>query len=204
MSRKAKRNEFVSSLGIIFEIIKKISDAIKAQGGNDEDFRRVLSEVGLAEKIAEVIMACTYKVVVNYNKSLAEMIVSGKYGYVADEISEGKFPIQDAGSHEVNLVLVNLDKIASTTMVLEHLDKMGLKPASIEHLLVFGATYPEIQEKFKIILLSSLFSSDHRLRACPYLHHGGGKRNLGCDWREDNGLPNSVWGEWCRFLAVRK
>jgi len=206
MSRKGNKGEFVSALGIIFEIIKKISDAIKAFGGSDDDLRRVLTENGLAKKIAEVIMAGkqkvqeTYKVMVDYGLSLSEMIKFGNYGWFNDDITDKNFPLQGTGKQESELVLVHLNRNATTTEVREYMKEQGLEPAKIEHLLAFGATYPELQREFPIIALGSVWVSGDGNRNCPYLDSRGGKRRLDLYW----GGGAGHWHEACRFLAVRK
>ena len=206
MSRKAKKGEFVSALGVVFEIIKKISDAIKSLGGNDEDLRRVLTEDGLAKKVAEVIMtskqkACeTYKVIVDYSLSLAKMIEAGKYDWFNEDITDKNFTIQGMGQHEVELVLVHLDRDATTKEVLDYLKEQCLEPAKIEHLLAFGAAYRDVQREFLIIALGSSFVNDNGNRFYPYLDGSDDWRKLSLYW-EDDGDP---WDGACRFLALRK
>jgi len=206
MSRKAKKGEFVSALGVVFEIIKKISDAIKSLGGNDEDLRRVLTEDGLAKKVAEVIMtskqkACeTYKVIVDYSLSLTEMIKAGKYDWFCDKITDKHFTIQGAGQHEVELVLVHLDRYAMTKEVLEYLKEQCLEPAKIEHLLAFGAAYRDVQREFLIVALGSAWVHVYGFIFCPSLHSyvGGHKLCL------SGGGDDARWLRSRRFLAFRK
>jgi hypothetical protein len=206
MSRGNKKGEFVSAAGIIFEIIKKISDAIRTLGGTDEDLRRLLTDSKLVKQIAELIMSGrqkasdTYKVVVDYGKTLTEMIKLGKYAWVNDDISDKHFPIQGAGTQEAELVLVHLNREATTKEVLEHLNALGLEPAKVEHLLAFGAAYPEIQKEFPIVALGSIWVGDVGYRGCPFLDFGDGKRGLDLRWRDDD----DHWRDDCRFLAVRK
>jgi len=210
MSRKKEKGEFVSSLGVIFEIIKKISDALKSLGGSDDDLRRVLTDSTLAKKLAEVIMSGkqkveqkvqeTYKVIVDYGNSLAKMIEAGKYGWFNDDITDKHFPLQGAGQHEVELVLVHLNQSATTKEVLEHLNREGLEPAKIEHLLAFGATYPELQRQFPIIALGSVWVDDDGGRRYPCLVSDGGLRELDLSWDDDD----DPWNVSCRFLALRK
>jgi hypothetical protein len=206
MSRKGNKGEFVSALGVIFEIIKKISDALKTLGGSDDDLRRVLTDSTLAKKLAEVIMAGkqkvreTYKVVVDYGLSLSEMIKLGNYGWFNDDITDKHFPMQGTGKHEVELVLVHLNQNATTKEVLEYLNREGLEPAKIEHLLAFGAAYPEIQREFLVIAFGSVWVDVNGHRFYPSLDCLGGKRELLLDWCDDA----RHWGATCRFLAVGK
>ena len=206
MSKKKETGDFVRSTGLVFEIIKKISDAIKTLGGSDDDLHRVLTEKGLAGKIAEVIMAInqkvdeTYKVIVDYGLSLAEMVKAGKYDWFNDDITDKRFEVQGDGQHEVELVLVHLNRNATTKEVLEYLHNQGLEPAKIEHLLAFGATYPELQKQFPIIALGSSFVDVSGDRFYPYLSCNDDERKLDLDWDDDD----SCWVDACRFLAFRK
>ena len=141
-----------------------------------------------------------YKVVVDYSKSLAETIKAGKYGWVDDYITTKGFELQGAGQHEVELVLVDLDRDAITTEVREYMKEQGLEPAKIEHLLAFGATNPELQRQFPIVALGSSFVRGNGYRRCPTLGSDDGKRELSLYW-DDN---DDRWDDDCRFLAVGK
>ncbi|MBN1325778.1 hypothetical protein JW977_02245 [Candidatus Falkowbacteria bacterium] len=206
MSRGNKKGEFVSAVGIIFEIVKKISDAIRTLGGTDEDLRRLLTDSKLVKQIAELIMSGrqkasdTYKVVVDYSKTLTEMIQLGNYSYANNDITDRHFPIQGSGQHEVELVLVHLNKDATIKEVLAHLDGLGLKPASIEHLLTFGAANPNVQREFPIVALGSVWVDGHGDRGYPYLRCSGDERELRLYWCDDD----DHWSGHCRFLALRK
>lgn len=204
MSRGNKKGEFVSAAGIIFEIIKKISDAIRTLGGTDDDLRRLLTDGKLVKQVAELIMsgkkvvADTYKVIVDYDKTLAEMISAGKYSY-DNKFRYENFPIQGAGQHEVELVLVHLNRDATTKEVLEHLNSLGLEPAKIEHLLAFGAANPDVQREFRIAALGFVWV-EMGYRVYPCLSCEGGGRLLSVSYRDDGGQWNDNW----RFLALRK
>ena len=62
-----------------------------------------------------------YKVVVDYSKSLIEMIKAGEYCWVNDDLTTKRFELQGAGQHEVELVLVHLNRDATTKEVQEYL-----------------------------------------------------------------------------------
>ncbi|MCX6743687.1 MAG: hypothetical protein NT116_05665 [Candidatus Parcubacteria bacterium] len=141
-----------------------------------------------------------YKVVVDYSKTLAEMIKAGNYSWFNDDITEKYFPLQGAGQHEVEMELVHLNRNATTKEVLEHLNGLGLESAKIEHLLAFGVAYPDVQKEFPVIALGSVWVLSSGLRSSPCLFSSNGQRRLSLSWHKD-GTP---WGEACRFLAVRK
>src|SRR3989338_3273042 len=58
MSRR--KDEFVRATGTAFEILKRIVNTVAAKGGNDDDLRRILSPCGLADRLAEAIVASRF------------------------------------------------------------------------------------------------------------------------------------------------
>jgi hypothetical protein len=206
MSRKNK-SDFVSASGVVFEIIKKIYDAIRTLGGNDEDLRCILTDSTLAQKMAEVIMASRskvreiYNVVVYYGLSLSEMIKLGNYGQVNSEITDLHFPIQGSGNQEFTLELVHLNRYAKIEEVREQLASQGLEAAWIELLLAFGAEHPNVWQNFRVVALGSYFVAPSGDHAYPYLdNNDDGQGEL--DLIED--FEGVQWGGDWRFLAVRK
>lgn len=201
-----KKSEFLKAAGKMWSIMQTITNAVLELGGDDEDLHRLLTDSKLAKQVAELIMfgrqkaSDTFKVVVNYGKTLAEMIQFGKYGWVNDDINDRNFPIQRSGQHEVELALVHLNRDATTKEVLAHLDSNGLKAAGIEHLLAFGATYPEIQKEFPVVALGSAWVDDDGDRRYPCLDFDDDERELRLYW--DDGDVH--WLGHCRFLALRK
>jgi len=197
-----------------------------AMGNRDEDLMRmgkamgplaeIIRQVQKGELTSEQLQAVvehrnpfeleTYKVMVDYGKSLSKMIEAGKYDEFNDDINDKHFPIQGAGSprkagqHEAELMLVHLNWNATTKEVLEHLNSQGLEPARLEYLLVFGAAYPELQRQFPIIALGSVWVIDGGSRRYPYLRSNDDERRLILSWAGDG----NHWHETCRFLAVRK
>ena len=145
------------------------------------------------------------KVVVDFRQSLTEMIKSGNYDWIDDDINDENFTLQGVGQHEVDLVLVHLQRNATIKEVREHLNAQGLTPARIEHLLAFGAKYPEIQKEFRIVAINSVWihefgqSLHFVYHNYPHLSFSGGKRYLIClSYDRDNNFDGSS------FLAIRK
>ena len=143
----------------------------------------------------------SFKVLVDYSKTLIEMIKLGRYNFVTD-INDQRFLLQGAGQHEVELVLVHLMDQPTTNKGLVYLNEQ-VKPAKIEHLLSFGAKYPDIQREFRVIALGSSFVNDWGFRGYPFLYSGGGMRGLRLCWRHGTDA-HAHWNDDCRFLAVRK
>lgn len=145
--------------------------------------------------------AGVYPVVIDYGKSVAEMIVAGRYDWKNDDINDTNFKVcGGTGVVTVALELVHLNKVVNSEDVLRHLEENGMRPANLAELLVFGATFPEIQREFPVICLdkASSWVDPHGYRYVPYLLRGGSGRELYLYWFDDD------WYEHCRFLAVRK
>ncbi len=62
MTRSMKKSEFLSALGVLFEICKRVLDAVNAKGGSDEDLHRILTDSKLVDKLAEIIVTAGKRV----------------------------------------------------------------------------------------------------------------------------------------------
>jgi hypothetical protein len=201
MARK-KKGEFVSALGVGFEIIKKISDTIRALGGEETDLRRILTDDRLVWQIAEVIMGKiqdTYEVIVNYSKTFQEIIFDGSYDHVDGKITDDHFPISGVGQKKIELVLLHLGRDVTTKEARKILSNLGLVPARMEHLLAFGAQYSEQHFDFSITALGTSYVSKHSEYFTKLVHHNH-ERSLKITWTD----KSFVWHDRIRFLAVHK
>lgn len=155
----------------------------------------------MSKKKSEHLVTNEHLVTVDYSKSLAEMIKAGKYDGVNSEIIS-HFSIKGEGVVECKLVLVHLNKVAKVAGVeetLEHLNKMDLTPALIEELLSFAVTYPEVQRKFRVIALGSVWHHPDGDIIVPFLCGHVFERVLGVHICDGN-----WWHDSYRFLASRR
>jgi hypothetical protein len=223
MSRK--KSEFLGGFGMANEILKAIIDAVLEQGGSDEDLRRIISAPDLAKEIAGLIVQKqnnTYKVVVDYSMSLADMIATGNYAWKNDDVTSEHFPVSGTGVVTIELEIVHLDGYFRTAEVMGHLNanglrpadvkefstyisseqvwrclaSRGLRPARIEELLAFGATFPKVQLEHAVICFASVWRDSYGESYLPYLTCG--RRGF------DLVRYNEIWSDECRFLAVHK
>ena len=196
------KSEFLSAMGVAWQIFQAIVNEVLSLGGNDEDMRRILKEARLRKEIASLIVRAKapvedlLKIVVDYSMTLAEMIATGHYDWVNSDITAERFPIKRNGKVETAVELIHFNRVISSGDAEKELDKMGLRPARIEELLAFGATFPEIQRKFPIIALGAVAEIDGN-RHVVYLHRDDSERDLRLYWHDFD------WSEACRFLAVR-
>lgn len=138
-----------------------------------------------------------YTVVVNFGKTVEEMVASGRYDWSNDNFTSKNFSVNGTDV-AVALELVHLNKVISSEDVLRHLEENGMRPTTVEEFLSFGATYPEIQREFPVLCLGSSWVFPDGDRRVPCLLRGGSDRGLGLCWF------GGGWLEDCRFLAVRK
>lgn len=196
----------VSSLGVLTGFFTNFVAAFKKRGGTDEELHQILvgsgSEeftsqvVNLAVKIAERI-SDSFHVVVDYSKTLTEMISAGNYDWVNSEINQDRLLVQDS-VEAINIELIHYDKHMKADDIILDLDTRGLRPATLPELLAFGATYMKEQRKFSIVALGSVWLGRHSLRYALYLGSNDFGRKLNLS------LWDIGWDSDYLFAAVRK
>lgn len=139
-----------------------------------------------------------FQVIINYSKTFANMIKTGKYDWVNNDITQEHFPITGEGTIELKAELIHFGKTMSTDNVLKELDRRGLRPATLPELLAFGEKYPEKQREFPVVSLGSVWTVSSGNRRIPYLDESDSERSLYLNWYDFD------WDDGCRFLAVRK
>jgi len=207
---KEKRNDFLAEAESVWRIGKVLFRAVLEQGGGSEEIVSALSNQDLLKRIAEMIIddfekpEGPFEIIIDYERSLGEMIRAGNYNWVSDGILEQEGVFEGKrGEQETEAFLFSFSKRIAIPEIKEKMEKKGFQPARIEHLLAFGATYPEFQKKFPIICLGSTFRETNigpSLPRVPALVFEQGKRCL-ClkpSWHLVG------WEENCRFLAVRR
>jgi len=200
---------FVSVMGALLGFITNFVAAFQKRGGTDEQLHELLvgnkSEdfigqiVDLAMKMIGAVRDGVF-IIVDYTRSLAEMIGAGAYYRVNPNITSEHFTIEGKGQGKVELnpEFVHYDKCMKSNGIFRDLDMSGLRPATPPELLAYGEKYPDEQRKYPIVALGSAWRRWFGFRYVVYLYCYKSKRLL--DLR--------TWaGEWdkdCRFLAFRK
>jgi len=185
-------------MGLAMSIITNLVGKVKKAGGTDEDIHRLATPEGenILEKIADIIVNAkrqVFKVLVDYTKSLKEMIKAGKYDRVNDDITSNRFPIKGSGQKEVEITLFHFNRVISSDNAIAEMAKAGYRPVLSEELLTLGAAEKELQKQFPIVALGSLWQS-----CVLSLSWDGCGRCLVLDFFEHS------WSGHYRFAAVRK
>lgn len=140
----------------------------------------------------------TYSIVVDYSRSLEDMIKAGNYDAVDNDINEDHFPIKSGKSDKkmYSIALFNFNQGIMSDDVLAEMMKKNYRPVLIEELLAFGENYPELLKQFPIAGLGSIWYSFSNLGAYrfPYLTY----YSLRLAWQ------HFYWQTNCRFAAIRE
>jgi len=149
----------------------------------------------------DAMMPERFRLRVDYDQSLEQMIAVGNYDRKNDDLTARHFPITGDGIVEFEACLFHLDRVIESKDAITIIERADPKnpwaPAKTEHLLSFGVMFPEEQRKHPVIGLGSVVDI-RGARAVPVLSGDESRRGLSIDWF-DGGRHES-----CRFLAVRR
>jgi hypothetical protein len=187
-------------------ILRSLLDKVKKRGYSEDEILRVAAAQGdgLLEKFADVMAEAARKprdlfpVTVNYDLSVQEAIDAGKYQAVNGEINAKNFPSARSGQAALEIVLVRFDHRMKSEDVLQELEKEGLRAAELPEFLAFGAKYPDVQRKFSVAGLGSVWQDRKGYRNVPCLYEASEGRYLDLHWWDDG------WYSYTRFAALHK
>jgi len=205
---KKDANAIVSGAGWILSFGNLFTKALRERGCTNDDIHALVTDtepaklaIGkIADAVAGIIQTVKniFRVIIDYGKSLSEMVASGKYNWVNPDINAKNFSVEGTGKVEANIELIHFNRTMESDEVLRELDRMGYRPANLPELLAFGASYPEKQREFPIVALGSIWRRLGGRRNVAFLYSCAGGRKLDLGWCENG------WGDRCRFAAVRK
>lgn len=180
-------------LGVIKEITRQLCDGEL----NKEEGQAIIEHRNPFVKMVKSARD-NFRIVVDYSKSLAEMISVGNYDWANSDISEKNFPVKGNGHVELNIELIHYDKRMESDDIVRDMESRNLRLITPPELLAFGKAYPDKQRKFPIIALGLVCRCLYNYRYVAYLCSRGSKRGLG--------LASVIggWNEDCRFAAVHK
>lgn len=152
-------------------------------------------------------------IIVDYNRSIEDMVESGKYDQADACISSKNFPANNSGIIEVNIELYQFEKIMSSYQMVWAIKRDDLRAANIRELLALGEKYPELQRDFPIVALGSecegrqipmlVYYGVKYMRSLqnPVIHGNKSERRLSLDLN----VYNERWGGiYHRFACVKK
>lgn len=190
----------------ISSVLQSLLEKVKKRGYSEDEILRVAATQGdgLLEKFADVLSEAARKprdvfpIIVNYDLSLGEAIQAGDYQAVHGRITPANFPSTQHGQSELNVVLVRFECRMRSEDVIRELEKEGLRAVELPEFLAFGAKYPDVQRKFSIAGLGSVWQDRKGYRNVPCLYEASEGRYLDLHWWDDG------WYSYTRFAAVPK
>ncbi len=197
----------VSGMGLAMSIITNFKNAVERNGGTAENVHSLADPErsrSIWDQIAQIIVGAgsavhqTFQVLVDYGKTLQEMIEEGKYDWVNDNITQENFPLQGKGKEDLQIELFHFGRAVTSKEAIEEMEKAGFRPATLPELLALGAKHPDLQKDFLIVALGSRWRSPSGDLGVSVLYWYGLRRGLSLPWFE------SDWLEDCRFAGVRK
>lgn len=135
---------------------------------------------------------------VDYDISLAEMVVAGSYNFIYPLITEEQFPV-DWGERDIESFLVHFHDPTSSENIVNELGWNDLRPATTPELLAFGAQHPNLQCESPILALGSIWNDPDGFGRVVRILGRPGDRRL--DLSRDHGAE---WSQFYHFLAVQK
>jgi hypothetical protein len=186
-------------------ILQSLIDKVKKRGYSEDEILRVAAQGDtLLDKFADVMAEAARKprdvfpVTVNYDLPVEEAIKAGDYQAVHAEILSLNFPSARTGQTDMEIVLIRFDRRMASEDVVRELDAEGLRAAELPEFLAFGAKYPDVQRKFSVAGLGSVWKDRKGYRNVPCLYEASEGRYLDLHWWDDG------WYTYTRFAATRK
>ena len=137
-----------------------------------------------------------YRVTVDHDRPLAELIAEGGFTYANPQITEALFPSTRSGRETVTVDLVAFESHLDLVEVMGRLAADRLRPADLRELLALAGAQPDLQRANPIIALGSVFKDDRGMHDAPYLYHSDQERHLRLDAIDDR------WSDDWRFAVV--
>src|SRR3989344_5105193 len=119
-----------------------------------------------------------YPISVDYRKNVEDGVEAGRYHWANPNITSEHFPTKRNGRTEVRVKLIHFNRSVSADEALRKLDRMGYRPVELHELLVFGEKYPEIQRRFPVVGLGSIWRDRNDNRYIPCLCGDSSRRYL--------------------------
>lgn len=136
----------------------------------------------------------TYKMVVNYDRSIVDLLNIGHYR-CNDLITDVKFPSSEGGEREVEFGLFRTNLNLQSYEVFAEMEKSGFRPATVKELLSYGEKNSE--NKGLIVGFGSVYEINGYRYVCNIILHGS-DHEAGLSLHCDLG-----WGAGVIFLGVR-
>lgn len=206
---KSKSCELIRGAGMSATLWQKFEESIKRNNGVPDDLHFLATSAGdqyideVARRLVTIgaMQRNAFVVPVNYDLAHDAQIEKAQFDWVTDY--DGKLIRNDPTEHlyplptgvvEQRIVLVHLNRRAERPEIIAEMDKLNVRPTVSPEFLALTKAYPDLQRKFPLVGLGSVWVDSHRCRhvLCAYGHSGGCYLYLFWDdraWLEDRRFP---------------
>jgi hypothetical protein len=98
----SQKSEFLKAFGFVLECWKAIVDAVLSLGGGDDDLRRIVTESGLAVKIARVIMDSVKPATETVVSKWQELLTACRQCWIDPYFTEAGWPLEPVAVDEAD------------------------------------------------------------------------------------------------------
>jgi len=192
---------------------QKFEEAVERNHGLTEDLHLLAQPEGdsiidtVAKQLAMVgaMQRNAYVVSVNYDLAHDAQIEEATFDWVTDydnnlirkPPTEHRSPLPK-GTVEQRIMLVLLGRDARREEIIAEMDTLNVRPVLSPEFLALTTAYPDLQRKFPLVGLGSVWVGSGKSRRFLYACGDSDSRDLDLDW---------IGGKWrgdCRFPAVRQ
>lgn len=148
----------------------------------------------------------TMELIIDYDKTIEQIISEGSYDWSNRDITSKNFPIPpEMIGEKINesAELFYFGIGVESEYVIKEMDNNGYRPATLIELLFFGILFPWLQKRFTIVALGSFwFNSPYYW--IPYLSSDEEKKKRWIRLSRSNHIGPCTWFNDCRFLGIKK
>jgi len=190
---------------------QKFEESIRRNHGAPDDLHLLAQPEGdtIIDTVAKQLVMVgamqrnVYLVPVNYDLAHDAQIAEAEFNWVTDYYgkliwkppTEHLYPLPK-GTVEQRITLVHLNRHAERPEIIAEMDKLNVRPVLSPEFLALTRAYPDLQLKFLLVGLASVWVASDGDRRVLYACESSGGRDLGLDWGDHE------WHESCRFPAV--
>ena len=149
-----------------------------------------------SEKVIDIDIEIN--LVVDYTKTVKQAIADGNYDWINGDINDKNFGTNQIGASTEITKLFNFNRDINSEYVITEMDKAGYRPATLMELLALGAAHLELQRRFTIVALGSVWFGAHDFLYVPCLSVSDSESKLILYWFGGD------WSACYGFLGVRK
>lgn len=166
----------------------ELQELFKLMEEKNFSITEVISFIQGKNKITKVELKPLVKefdLVVDYSRTVREMVNAGNYDWINSDITEKNFPLPTELSGKkisMSSKLFHFNKDISSEDAIFEIKKAGYYPATLAELLALGENHPELQREFPIVGLGSVLYNVIDFKPVPVICSNDNERKLSLPW----------------------